>query len=47
MIMIKMVKEICTCILFVFLSRREEGVRIERMDGRGRRRRRGRSTSDS
>ena len=44
MIIIKMVKEICTCILFVFLSRREEGVRVERMDGR---RRRGRSNSDS
>ena len=45
MIMIKMVKEICTCILFVFLGRREKGIRIERMNGRGRRR--GRSNSDS
>lgn len=45
MIMIKMVKEICTCILFVFLSRREKGIRIERMDGR--RGRMGRSNSDS
>ena len=43
--MTKMVKEICTCILFVFLSRREKGVRIERMGGR--RRRRGRGNSDS
>ena len=45
MIMIKMVKEICTCILFVFLGRREEGIGIERMNGRRRRRRR--SNSDS
>ena len=43
MIMMKMVKEICTCILFVFLSRREKGIRIERMN----RRRRRRSHSDS
>ena len=45
MIMIKIVKGICTCILFVFLSRREKGIRIERMDRR--RGRMGRSNSDS